>query len=81
MFNRENIIALCRKTLESYRDWEFIIEREIDRGKHIELCWRMETKLDWIWLDDDVEGKSREWAVLCGLALKQVSFQAHDAIS
>jgi hypothetical protein len=74
MFTRQNIIALCRKTLKTFGDWEFIIERELEKGKHLELAWRMEMKLDWIWLDDDVEGKNREWAVLCGLALKQVYF-------
>jgi hypothetical protein len=74
MFSRQNIIALCRKSLKNFRDWESIVERELEKGKHLELAWRMEMKLDWIWLDDDVDGKSREWAVLCGLALKQVGF-------
>lgn len=72
MFTRENIIELCRKTLKNHRDWEFIIEREIEKGKSLELAWRMETKLDWVWLDEDIHGEKREWAVLCGLALKQV---------
>lgn len=73
MFTRQNLISLCRKSLKNYSDWEFIIERELEKGKHLELAWRMETKLDWVWLDDDVNGKRRGWAVLCGLALKQVS--------
>jgi hypothetical protein len=76
-FNRDNIIALCRKVLKKYPDWEFIVERELEMGKHLELAWRMETKLDWVWLDDDVDGKTREWAVLCGLALKQVFAPTH----
>jgi hypothetical protein len=74
MFTRQNMIGLCRKSLKNYRDWEFIVERELEKGKHLELAWRMEMKLDWIWLDDDVDGKKREWAVLCGLALKQAGF-------
>jgi len=74
MFTRQNMIGLCRKSLKNYRDWEVIVERELEKGKHLELAWRMEMKLDWIWLDDDVDGKKREWAVLCGLALKQAGF-------
>jgi hypothetical protein len=74
MFTRQNMIALCRKLLKNFRDWDFIIEGELGKGKHLELAWRMNTKLDWVWLDDDVDGKRREWAVLCGLPLKQVEF-------
>lgn len=74
MFTRENIIGLVRDALKNFKDWEFIIEREVEKGKHIELAWRMETKLDWIWLDDDVNGNKREFAVLCGLPLKQVGW-------
>lgn len=72
MFTRENIIGLVRNALKNFKDWEFIIEREVEKGKHIELAWRMDTKLDWVWLDDDVDGNRREIAVLCGLPLKQV---------
>jgi hypothetical protein len=73
MFTRQNLIGLCQKALKNYRDWEFIVERELEKGKHLELAWRMEMKLDWIWLDEDVDGKKREWAVLCGLPLRQVN--------
>ena len=31
MFTRQNMVALCRTALKKYRDWEFIIERELDQ--------------------------------------------------
>ncbi|TFK40603.1 Pleckstrin homology domain-containing protein [Crucibulum laeve] len=71
MFERENIIALCAQSLRSVAHWDGLIEREILNGASLQLAWRVGTNLDWIWLDDDVAGKPREWAVICGLALKQ----------
>ncbi|KAF5369386.1 hypothetical protein D9758_002548 [Tetrapyrgos nigripes] len=71
MFSRENIIALCIRSLREVSDWKFVIEREIAEGKSLQLAWRNGTHLDWIWLDDDVEGQARRWSVLCGLAVKQ----------
>lgn len=73
MFTRRNIIALCLQSLRSVPDFKYLVEHEITEGKTIELAWRMDTNLDWIWLDDDVYGEPRYWAVLCGLALKKVS--------
>ncbi|KNZ80953.1 Meiotically up-regulated gene 56 protein [Termitomyces sp. J132] len=71
IFNRENILALCMDSLSSVPDWKHLIERELHQGKTLQLVWRQDTDLDWVWLDDDVYGQERRWAVLCGLALKQ----------
>ncbi|KAG6917465.1 hypothetical protein DXG01_002442 [Tephrocybe rancida] len=73
VFSRENVIALCMNALASVPDWKRLIEREMQEGKTLELAWRQESYLDWVWLDDDVDGYERRWAVLCGLALKQSS--------
>lgn len=45
----------------------------------MELAWRLDTNLDWVWWHDDIQGHPRPWAVLAGLALNQVlyiSFQS-----
>lgn len=73
MFGRENIISLCMDTLQAVPQWNHLIERELEKGKALQLCWRLDSNIDWIWLDDDVYGVSREWSVLCGFAFKQVS--------
>lgn len=72
IFSRENVISLCMDSLGSVSDWKNVVEREIRQGKSLELAWRSDTNLDWIWLEDDIYGKPRASAVLCGLALKQV---------
>jgi hypothetical protein len=72
LLSRDNIIGLCMRSLKEMRDWKNIIERQMEQGKTLQLAWRLDTHLDWIWLEDDVEGNSRDWAVLCGLAMKQV---------
>ncbi|KAL0580133.1 hypothetical protein V5O48_001909 [Marasmius crinis-equi] len=77
VFTRDNVIALCMENLRSVRDWKYIIERQIAEGRVLELAWRRDTNLDWIWLDDDVDGKKRNWAVLCGLVMNQSSIPAH----
>lgn len=71
MFRRENIISLCMDTLQAVPQWYHLIERELEKGKALQLCWRVDSNVDWVWLDDDVYGVSREWSVLCGLAFKQ----------
>ncbi|KAG7443112.1 uncharacterized protein BT62DRAFT_935448 [Guyanagaster necrorhizus] len=75
MFTRANVIALCLQSLRKVPDWREVIEREISLGKVLELAWRMDTNLDWIWLEDDVYGQRRGWAVLCGLAYKQAHLE------
>lgn len=72
VFSPTNVIELCRKSFSNVQDWKELVEQRLAEGKELALAWRMETKLDWIWMEYDAEGTRREWAVLCGLALKQV---------
>ena len=69
---RDNIIELCVESLQKVPDYKFLWERALDNGKSLQLAWRYQANLDWVWLDEDVFGKVREWSVLCGLALKHV---------
>ncbi|KAF8158329.1 Pleckstrin homology domain-containing protein [Crassisporium funariophilum] len=70
-FSRENVISLCMESLHEVPDWKYVLEREIKQGKSLQLAWRVNANLDWVWLEEDVLGKTRDWAVLCGLAFKQ----------
>ena len=72
LFKRENVIELCMESLRNLPDWKLLVEKEIKEGKSLQLAWRVDTNLDWVWLDTDVLGETRDWAVLCGLAFKQV---------
>ena len=72
LFKRENVIHLCMESLQNVPDWKFLIEKEIKKGKSLQLAWRVDTNLDWVWLETDVCGETRDWAVLCGLVFKQV---------
>ena len=72
MFTRSNIIRLCMESLHTVSDWKDVVERQIQGGRVLELAWRIDTNLDWIWLEDDVYNEERPWVVLCGLALQQV---------
>ena len=72
IFTRENVVSLCTDVLHSVSEWKNLIERNISEDQSLQLAWRSGTTLDWVWLDDDIEGKARRWAVLCGLATKQV---------
>jgi hypothetical protein len=71
-FCHNNLVALCKKTLSAVRDWDVIIKKRIADGAHMELAWRLDTNLDWVWWLDDIHGHPRSWAVLAGLALNQV---------
>ena len=72
VFTRSNIISLCQKNLEAIPEYEALIAQHIRDGASLELAWRVDTILDWVWQLNDVRGRFREWAVLCGLAMKQV---------
>src|ERR1700742_836009 len=72
IFEYNNFIELCKQTLKALPDWNFILERRLAEGAKLELAWRVDTELDWIWWLDAVSGSPREWAVLSGLALNQV---------
>jgi hypothetical protein len=80
-FSHENILALCARSLRSVSEWREIMQREMDAGRTLELAWRLGTSLYWVGREDedaveesDEENipRSRAWAVLCGIALKQV---------
>lgn len=83
-FTRENIIGLCERGLRDIPAYKALIEENRDKGIEFELAWRVDTYLDWVveaFVEEDVEGKGREWAVLGGLALKQVSDPSFFLIS
>ncbi|XP_006462707.1 hypothetical protein AGABI2DRAFT_207264 [Agaricus bisporus var. bisporus H97] len=70
MFSRRNIIALCIKSMKPIPGWSNFIEHERKKGRKLQLAWRFETHVDWVWNDETCEDKQREWTVLSGLALK-----------
>ncbi|KAL6303463.1 Pleckstrin homology domain-containing protein [Sparassis latifolia] len=77
VFNKQNIISLCEHRLKTVHEYKTLIEDKLAEGARMEMAWRFETSLDWVWQLDDVQGKPREWAVLCGLALKQSRRASH----
>ncbi|VDC02434.1 unnamed protein product [Peniophora sp. CBMAI 1063] len=77
VFSHDNLIKLCRQTLRSLPDWNFILESRLAEGAQLGLSWRHGTMLDWVWWSKDLEGKQREWAVLAGLALVQPGKPVH----
>ncbi|KAF4576993.1 hypothetical protein EYR36_004977 [Pleurotus pulmonarius] len=72
-FSRQNVIELVRSELMNEPHWRLLVESQLEQGKTLELAWRNGTTLDWVWLDNDVNGKERPWEVLCGLAFNQSS--------
>ena len=78
VFTIDNTVSLCEKVLGKVEDYEQIILHAGSEGLSLGLAWRMETRLDWVRYSDDVRGKFREWAVLYGLALKQVGHQGRE---
>ena len=83
LFDRDTVVQLCEKSLKTVREWGWLVQRRIDEGLCLELAWRTGAKLDWVWQLYDLHGQPRDWAVLYGLALNQVSsyaliyFQSH----
>ena len=72
-FTRDKVIENCRKQMNGIHDWDTLVEEQIRKGERLELCWRSGSKLDWVWLEHDEEGRNRPWAVLWGVASVHVS--------
>ncbi|KAH8104569.1 Pleckstrin homology domain-containing protein [Cristinia sonorae] len=77
IFNRANVLALCRRALSQSKQHDIYAQRILAEGSSLELAWRIDTSLDWVWQTEDVEGNPRDWSVLCGLALTQGRKPAH----
>ncbi|QRW06517.1 nuclear pore complex protein [Ceratobasidium sp. AG-Ba] len=70
-FTRSYLIEACGSSLRGLPDWDAMMESPVLRGSKLELAWRKESKLDWVWLEHDEQGKELDWQVLFGLALRQ----------
>ena len=79
VFSRDNVIRLCMDSLRAVPEWKNVIERQMAKGQTLQLAWRVDTNIDWIWLQHDTYKDPRRWAVLCGLALKQVRVTSGSA--
>ncbi|KAI0248578.1 hypothetical protein BJV78DRAFT_1332004 [Lactifluus subvellereus] len=77
VFSHDNLVALSMRTFSTVQDWDVIVQKRLAEGAHLELAWRLDTNLDWVWWHDDIYGNPRAWAVLAGLALNQAGRAAH----
>jgi len=65
--SRPYILDACRTSL-GHDDWE----QACNDGGKLEICWRKNGNLEWIWLDRDIDGNSRDWAVIYPIGFRQV---------
>lgn len=70
---RDTIVDLCREALQDVPEYASLMEVQVKHGAELALAWRRQTRLDWIWLEDDVNGSHRDWEILYGLVMRQVS--------
>ncbi|KAG8743527.1 hypothetical protein FRC10_011918 [Ceratobasidium sp. 414] len=70
-FTRSYLIDACGRSLRGLPDWDAMMESPALRGAKLQLAWRKESKLDWVWLERDEHGREIDWQVLFGLALRQ----------
>ncbi|KAG8886651.1 hypothetical protein FRB97_000071 [Tulasnella sp. 331] len=65
--NRSYILDTCRQEIGT-EDWRRICD---DAGS-VELCWRRNGNLEWIWLDRDVDGNPRDWSVIYPVGFRRL---------
>jgi hypothetical protein len=73
LLTRENLIGTVLSLAREQADWREMIAAVEHAGVAFELAWRTGTTLDWVREDTTVDGKARDWAVLCGSVVKEVS--------
>ena len=68
---------MCKHVLKEVEEYETLIGEALANGASLQLAWRVDARLDWVWQPEDVTGRYRDWAVLYGLSLRQVSQPSH----
>ena len=74
IFTPNNTVNLCKQVLHKVEDYDAVIGKALSEGASLQLAWRVDARLDWVWQTEDVLGKQREWVVLYGLSIRQVRF-------
>lgn len=72
ILSRSYILDQCRQLMEDSLEWKNLVQKPIQEGKKLELCWKAGTTVDWMWLKD-AEEHNRDWELLYGLTLRYVS--------
>lgn len=79
---REEVVKTCWEMMTKVVDVEDLLnQRTIGKGERpdLELAWKsLEGSLEWVAYGTTTEGKSRDWAVLAGLAKLTVSGFDHS---
>lgn len=73
MLSRHNVLESCQESLSGSHLYEKLIVPELERGRKLELCWRRGVNLEWIWVDEDIDGMPRDWAVVYFAGFREVS--------
>ena len=64
VFTPTNTVNLCKRVLRGIDDYDEAIGRALEDGATLQLAWRVDARLDWVWHSDDVVGGRRDWMVL-----------------
>lgn len=70
--SQQHIVNACRDALSSLPEYASLMDTEMEHGASLGLAWRRQLQLDWVWLENDINGAPRDWSTLFGLAFKQV---------
>ncbi|KAG8908406.1 hypothetical protein FRB99_006611 [Tulasnella sp. 403] len=77
VMTRKYILNTCRKALQDLEGWESHYADELKRGGRLELCWRQAANLEWVRLDEDIDGNTRDWSVIYMLGFNQSKKPSH----
>jgi hypothetical protein len=77
-FSRQRVLGLCTESLRRIPEWKYLMDSMTHEGEGgMELAWRSQNIIDWINVDDGVDGQPRGWSALWGLALRPQGKAAH----
>jgi len=73
LISRDYVKKVVRKVVEAQSEWRQLCLNAEVSGLKFELAWRNGSTLDWIKEDYTTGGHKRDWAVLVGTMLSEVS--------
>jgi hypothetical protein len=77
---KDRIFVACKEALSTFPEYKSLISTEIAKGADLALAWSRGVKLDWIWLETDINDVHRDWFILFGLAMSQVILVLVDCL-
>lgn len=73
LVSKEEMLQSCKDLISNRHDWKELLEYIESKGVTLKMAWRKGLTLEWMSIDNSVDGVKRIWDVYTGAIMKQAS--------